>query len=88
MLILVILVFLRSFVLAMRQLQPDPEDQDIELGEFPSFVNPELVQEWLAIPIPPDIDFPLAVHMRPPSDNHSASPGLTRELANFDGQRS
>jgi hypothetical protein len=84
-LILVILVFLSSFVLATRQLQPDPEDQDIELGEFPSFVNPELVQERLAIPIPPDIDFPPAVHMGPSSDKHSASPGPTQELTNFNG---
>jgi hypothetical protein len=44
-LIFIALVFLSPFILVTGQPQLDPEDQDIELGKLPSFVNPELVQE-------------------------------------------
>jgi hypothetical protein len=60
-LIFIILVFLSPFILITRQPQ---RDRDIELGELPSFVNPELVQEWLSVPIPANIDFPPAAHIR------------------------
>jgi hypothetical protein len=64
-LIFIILAFLSPFILVMGQPQPDPEDQDIELGEFPSFVNPELAQEQLSIPIPPHINSPPYAYIKP-----------------------
>jgi hypothetical protein len=60
-LIFIILAFLSPFTLITRQFQ---RVQDIELGELPSFVNPELVREWLSNPIQPNIDFPPAAHLR------------------------
>ena len=64
------MVFLSPFILSSEQPQQHPEDDDIELGELPSFVNPELVQERLVISIPPNIDFPMAAHLRPSPDPH------------------
>ena len=37
---------------------------NVELGQLPSFVNPDLVQAQLDIPTSPHIDFPPAAHVR------------------------
>jgi hypothetical protein len=59
--VFIILVALSPFVL----FTPQPrQDEDIEQGRFPSFVDPELVQQWLSIPMRPNIDFPPAAHLR------------------------
>ena len=57
----IILVALSPFALITRQPQ---QARNIEQGKFPSFVNPELVQQWLSTPIRPNIDFPPAAHLR------------------------
>jgi len=63
--IIIIAAFVSPFIFATEHPQRNPEEEDIELGEFPSFVNPDLAQERLSIPIPPNIDFPPATHTRP-----------------------
>ena len=57
----IILVALSPFALITWQRQ---QAHDIEQGEFPSFVNPELVRRWLSIPTQPNIDFPPAAHLK------------------------
>ena len=61
MVLFIILVALSPFALTTRHPR---QARDIEQGEFPSFVNPELVQQWLSTPIQPNIDFPPAAHLR------------------------
>lgn len=85
-LIFIILVVLSPFAFVTQRAQPTNHAHDIELGEFPSFVNPELVQERLSMPVQPDIDFPPAAHLRPSSDRHSARPDPMQELVNCDGR--
>jgi hypothetical protein len=57
----IILVALSPFALVTRRRQ---QAHDIEQGEFPSFVNPELVRRRLSIPTQPNIDFPPAAHLK------------------------
>jgi hypothetical protein len=57
----IVLVALSPFALITRRPQ---QAHNIERGEFPSFVNPELVQRRLSIPMRPNIDFPPAAHLR------------------------
>jgi hypothetical protein len=57
----IILVALSPFALITRRPR---QGHDIEQGEFPSFVNPELVQRRLSTPTRPNIDFPPAAHLR------------------------
>jgi hypothetical protein len=59
--LLIVLVALSPFALITRQPR---QACDIEQGEFPSLVNPELVQQQLSTPIQPNINFPPAAHLR------------------------
>jgi hypothetical protein len=59
--LLIILAALSPFALITQQPQ---QAHDIKQGKFPSFVNPEVVQQWLSMPIQPNIDFPPATHLR------------------------
>jgi hypothetical protein len=61
MVLCVILVALSPFALITRRPR---QACDIEQGEFPSFVNPELVRQRLSTPTQPNIDFPPAAHLR------------------------
>jgi len=57
----IILVALSPLALITQQPQ---QACDIEQGKFPSFIDPELVWQWLSIPTQPNIDFPPAAHLR------------------------
>jgi hypothetical protein len=59
--LLIVLAALSPFALITRQPR---QACDIKQGEFPSFVNPELVQQRLSTPIQPNINFPPAAHLR------------------------
>ena len=57
----IILVALSPLALITRQPQ---KARDIPHGEFPSFIDPELVQQQLSITTQPNVTFPPATHLR------------------------